>query len=113
MEKVPLPLFGTRNVPADATCGCPALSAPAYQHSYHGESPEVLRCRTVRVIFQLPDASDRATAVPEAVCVDPGGGVRLKVTTSARPPLPRLSGMTMAAAMMAAATAAAAARRRG
>ena len=81
-------------MPADATCGCPVSPAPTYQHSHHGESPKVLRCRTVRVIYQLPDASGRATAVPEAVCVDPRGEVRLNVTTAARPPRPRLSGMT-------------------
>ena len=77
MEKVPLPLSGTRNVPADAAFPCPGLT---YQHSYHFESPKFSRCCTVKVISQLPEASCRAVAVPEAACPDPGGGRSLKAT---------------------------------
>ena len=40
MEKVPLPLSGTRNVPAEATCRCCVLT---YQHWYHFASLKFLR----------------------------------------------------------------------
>jgi transposase-like protein len=40
MEKVPLPLSGTRNVPAEATCRCWVLT---YQHWYNFASPKFLR----------------------------------------------------------------------
>ena len=47
-------------MPADATFRFPGF---AYQHSYHFASPKLLRCFTVRVISQLPEASSRAVAV--------------------------------------------------
>ena len=54
MENVPLPLSGTRNVPAEPTWRCCGLT---YQHSYHLESPKFLRPDTVKVMSQLPEAS--------------------------------------------------------
>ena len=54
MVKVPLPVSGTRNVPAEPTCRCCGLT---YQHSYHREFPRFFRPCTVKVMSQLPEAS--------------------------------------------------------
>ena len=53
MKNVPLPLSGTRNVPAEPTRRCCGLT---YQHSYHWESPKFLRPDTVKVMSQLQHA---------------------------------------------------------
>jgi hypothetical protein len=63
MANVLLPPDGTRNVPADAACRPSWLT---YQHSYHGIGSKCLRCCTVKVMSQLPEASWRASACPVA-----------------------------------------------
>jgi hypothetical protein len=54
MENVPVPLSGTRNVPAEPASRCCGLR---YQHSYHREAPRFFRPDTVKVMSQLPEAS--------------------------------------------------------
>ena len=54
MEKVPLPLSGTRNEPAEPASRCCGLT---YQHSYHRESPRFFSPDTVKVMSQLPEES--------------------------------------------------------
>ena len=64
MVNVWLLLSETRN---DQRCHLPlSRLEPMYQHSYHLASPKFLRCCTVKVMFQLPDASWRAVACPVA-----------------------------------------------
>src|ERR1700722_20099512 len=115
MANVLLPPDGTTKVPAEAAC---APSWLRYQHSYQGSSPKGLRCCTVKVTPQLPEASWGAIARPVAApkpCAMPAAVTRSVITTVgwAGLPGPRLSGTTKAAATIAAATATTAASRPG
>src|SRR5581483_8414283 len=108
MAKVPLPPDGTTNVPADTAWRPSRLT---YQHSYHRFGPTVLRWRTVRVIFQLPEVSCWAVAEPEAGRPGPWGGTSWKAKLAFGAP-PRL-GTTSRTAIIAAATALAMVNRPG